>query len=658
MMWKRSPSRLAQLTAPSLALGIAFAATFVATELLLGLVLARISPGEAVGLFHLIAVLAVALVWGWAAAVVFRRRADTSGTPGRVPDLEAELAHITLRSTDVTSAMGAAAERVAQALGLPFVAFELDMVPSDRHRSAIPLRGGATLLVPSDLPRRSIQRIREKVVPSLEELLHATRAREAVDRSVAISRGDFEMFFDLSSDLLCIGGLDGFYKRVNPAFEKALGYTSREMLEHPFLDFVHPADRPRTVEVLDDLTRGIPVAQFEIRLVCKDGSARWIEWNTVPARDSLYAAGRDVTERRDARRTIEASHAELSTLAEQQAALRRVATLIAHGATTTDVCACVAAELARTLGSRSTGLYHFTPDGTSTLVASHTGPVDGKSISARVFGTGHAARIDKAQNSEVGVPIVVDGNLWGSAVVGSTGPDPLPPDTEARVGDFTDLLATAIANAQAHTQLTASRARIVAAADDARHRLERDLHDGAQQRLVSLGLALRSAEASADSEPAALKEQISDIVAGLNDVSADLREISRGIYPAIRSKGGLGPALKALARRSAIPVDLDLHLEPRVPESTEVAAYYVAAEALTNAAKHARASEVHLQARTAGTHLELSVRDDGTGGADPAKGSGLTGIRDRVEALGGQLEIISRAGSGTALLAELPIDSP
>ncbi|MFE4501888.1 PAS domain-containing protein [Rhodococcus sp. NPDC056743] len=586
MTWKRSPPRLAQLTAPSLALGIAFAAMFVATELLLGLILAQISPGETVGLFRLTVVMAVALGWGWAAVVVFRRRADTLRTPGRLPDPEAEPAHITLRSTDVPS---------------------------------------------------------------------------------ATSRGDLETFFDLSSDLLCIGGFDGFCKRVNPAFEKALGYSSQEMTAHPFLDFVHPADRARTVEALGDLSQGIPVAQFESRLVCKDGSARWIEWNTVPARDSLYAAGRDVTERRDAREVIEASHAELRVLAEQQAALRRVATLIAHGAAPSDVCASAAAELTRILGSRSTGLYHFTPEGLSTLVAGHTesvsdgsphpgASVDGESIAAQVFRSGHAARIDSAENSEVAVPIVVDGSLWGSAVVTSTGPDPLSPDTEARVGDFTDLLATAIANAQARTQLTASRARIVAAADDARHKLERDLHDGAQQRLVSLGLALRSAEASADSEPAALKEQISDIVAGLNDVSADLREISRGIHPAIRSKGGLGPALKALARRSAVPVDLDLRLEPRLPESTEVAAYYVAAEALTNAAKHARASEVHLQARTAGTHLELSVRDDGDGGADPAKGSGLTGIRDRVEALGGQLEIISRTGSGTALLAELPID--
>ena len=245
----------------------------------------------------------------------------------------------------------------------------------------------------------------------------------------------------------------------------------------------------------------------------------------------------------------------------------------------------------------------------------------------------------------------------GAATAGSTRREPLPPDTEARIADFADLVATAtIANAETRAQLTASRARIVAAADEARRRLERDLHDGAQQRLVSLGLALRTAEASVPSEQVGVKEQISDVVQGLVGVSADLQEISRGIHPAILSKGGLGPALKALARRSAVPVDLDvdLGLDARVPESTEVAAYYVVAESLTNVAKHARASEVNVRVRTDGGNLELSIRDDGVGGADPAKGSGLIGLRDRVEALGGQMEIASHAGNGTSLLVTIP----
>jgi signal transduction histidine kinase len=268
-----------------------------------------------------------------------------------------------------------------------------------------------------------------------------------------------------------------------------------------------------------------------------------------------------------------------------------------------------------------------------------------------------AARMrDLGLRTAVGAPIVVDGRLWGAAIVGWSRPEPLPSDTEARVGDFADLVATAIANAESHAQLTASRARIVAAADDARRRIERDLHDGAQQRLVSLGLALRTAEAKVLPEQQALREQISDIVSGLAGVSKDLQEISRGIHPAILSKGGLGPALKALALRSAVPVQLDLAVDPGLPESAEVAAYYVVAEALTNAAKHARASVVNVRVEAEDANLHLCIRDDGIGGADSRNGSGLIGLTDRVEALGGQMDVSSPPGSGTSLLVTIPIE--
>jgi signal transduction histidine kinase len=207
-----------------------------------------------------------------------------------------------------------------------------------------------------------------------------------------------------------------------------------------------------------------------------------------------------------------------------------------------------------------------------------------------------------------------------------------------------------------NAELTASRVRIVAAVDDARRRLERDLHDGAQQRLVSLGLELRAAEASVPADLHPLREQISDIVGGLAGVSQDLQEISRGIHPAILSKGGLGPALKSVARRSAVPVELDVTVDRRLPESAEVAAYYVVAEALTNAAKHAQASEVFVCVRAEGANLRLSIRDDGIGGADCHKGSGLIGLTDRVEALGGYMQISSPAGRGTTLLADIPLE--
>jgi len=297
--------------------------------------------------------------------------------------------------------------------------------------------------------------------------------------------------------------------------------------------------------------------------------------------------------------------------------------------------------------------------------------VEGETVASMVWRTGRAARTDSPENasgpaaarirelglrSGVGAPIVVDGQLWGAAVVGSARSEPLPPDTEARVGDFADLVATAIANAAARVELTASRARIVAAADDARRRFERDLHDGAQQHLVALGLVLRTAEASLPPGPHKAKELISQVVTGLAGICEELREISRGIHPAILSKEGLGPALKTLARRSAVPVDLDISVHRRLGESAEVAAYYVVAEALTNAAKHAQASQVNVRVDAAGPNLRLSIRDDGIGGADPTNGSGLIGLKDRVEALGGQMAISSPPASGTSLLVEIPCD--
>jgi signal transduction histidine kinase len=233
----------------------------------------------------------------------------------------------------------------------------------------------------------------------------------------------------------------------------------------------------------------------------------------------------------------------------------------------------------------------------------------------------------------------------------------MPPDTEARMADFVDLVTTSIANAATRDELLASRARIVAAADDARRRIERDLHDGAQQRLVALGLELRAAEAYVPAELQPLKEQIAGLVTTVAGVSAEVQEISRGLHPAILSRGGLAPALKTLARRCAVPVELDVHVAQRLPDPVEVGAYYVVAEALTNAAKHARASVVEVCAQATSTLLQLVIRDDGVGGAARGKGSGLTGLVDRVEALGGKMTIQSQPGSGTSLLVNIPIGS-
>jgi signal transduction histidine kinase len=382
------------------------------------------------------------------------------------------------------------------------------------------------------------------------------------------------------------------------------------------------------------------------------------------------------------RQEAEANRAKAQALAEQQAALRRVATLVARGVDPAQVYPAAVAELSNGLGIDNVALLRYESGEALVLLAARDAtaltkmsvgeriPLDGDNVAASILQTGTPARMDTYDGatgptaerirglglrSAVGAPIIVDDSNWGALVVGSAQTEPLPPETEARICDFADLVATAISNAETRAELKASRARIVAAADQARRRFERDLHDGAQQRIVSLGLQLRAAEASIPEENPELRAQLSNVVDGLVGVSTDLQEISRGIHPAILSKGGLGPAIKTLARRSAVPVDLDLNVDRRLSESVEVAAYYVVAEALTNAAKHAQASEVAVSATADDDALHLRISDDGVGGAVAGGGSGLIGLKDRVEALAGRLGISSPAGSGTTLTVVIPL---
>jgi signal transduction histidine kinase len=252
-------------------------------------------------------------------------------------------------------------------------------------------------------------------------------------------------------------------------------------------------------------------------------------------------------------------------------------------------------------------------------------------------------------------PIVVEGRLWGMIGPFWTEPGRLPVGIEDRLTEFAELVATAIANANSRAELSASRARVVGAADETRRRIERDLHDGTQQRLVSLALDVRNAEASVPSELVALRAQLSHVADGLTGAVDDLREISRGIHPAILSDGGLGAALKSLARRSSVPVKLDLSADGRLPESVKVAVYYIVSEALTNVAKHAGASVVHVDLDAQDAVVCLSVRDDGVGGARPEQGSGLIGLRDRIDALDGTIAIVSPKGDGTTLLVRIPL---
>ncbi len=368
---------------------------------------------------------------------------------------------------------------------------------------------------------------------------------------------------------------------------------------------------------------------------------------------------------------------ELRRVADEQAALRRVATLVARGVPPGAVFDAVTEEIGRLLPADVTLLCRYDPDGYLSRIGEWSRVPDliprvsrsrlgGRNVANLVLKTGRPARSDDPSHfafawrsaglrSAVGAPISVEGRLWGVVVVTSMSAEPLPADTEARLSKFTELVATAIANADANAELRASRARIVATADQTRRRIERDLHDGAQQRLVTLALQVRAAQAKVPPQLDELAADLDHVAAGLSSTLDELREFARGIHPAILAKGGLAPALNALVRRSTVRVTLDLRLRERLPEHVEVTAYCVISEALTNAAKHARASAVHVQAGTADGVLRLDVRDDGVGGADPARGSGLIGLRDRVEATGGTFRLESRRGEGTRLLIELPV---
>ena len=377
------------------------------------------------------------------------------------------------------------------------------------------------------------------------------------------------------------------------------------------------------------------------------------------------------------------SRQALSELATEQAALRRVATLAAEGVPAADLFSEVTKEVAQVFADADPSLVasviRFDAGPECVLVGASRAyerePVGSRwkpkdlYVSTRVLRTGHSARVDETDLDsldgpdadvlrlrgfvhQVGSPVVIDGRLWGAMTLNSK--EALPPDIDRRLASFVELMATAIANAENRSELAASRKRLLAASDEARRRIERDLHDGTQQRLVSLALAARAAEAELPKQSADVREKLSSIATGLGEAVEDLQELSRGIHPAILTEAGLGPALETLALRSPIPVGLNVGTRERLAEPIEVAAYFIASESLANAAKHSQASHIAVVLAFENERLRLSVRDDGIGGADPGRGSGLTGLRDRVEALGGTLTIESGSGAGTSVTATLP----
>ena len=383
----------------------------------------------------------------------------------------------------------------------------------------------------------------------------------------------------------------------------------------------------------------------------------------------------------ESRAELAASEARARELAEEQASLRRVATLVAEGAAPTEVFDAVIAEVGQLFGAAQIGLARYENEHEISVLAIRGQspeilragvrlPLDGDSVNARIARTGRSARLNFAEegsgsiaevlrrddvNATVGAPIVVDGALWGMIAASWRGNDQPPADAEERLAQFAELLATAVSNAVMRTELAASRARVIAAADDSRRRIERDLHDGAQQQLVTLAVALQRAQARIPSALDEVRADVGRVADGLTGAVNELRDLSRGIHPAILTEGGLSPALKALGRRSEVRVKLEVGFEHRLPDHVEVAAYYTVSEALTNASKHANATRVWVSLRVDHDVLRLSIRDDGVGGADANRGSGLTGLRDRIEALGGRIKIESPSGSGTLIEVDIPI---
>ena len=262
---------------------------------------------------------------------------------------------------------------------------------------------------------------------------------------------------------------------------------------------------------------------------------------------------------------------------------------------------------------------------------------------------------DLGMRSGVGAPIVVGGELWGAVVVSSM-EEPFPPGAERRIAAFTELVAQALANAEAREQLAASRTRLVSAGDAERRRLERNLHDGAQQRLVGLAIALRLTDRLVDADPAEAHRQLARASDELREALAELRELARGLHPAVLSDHGLEAAVLGLVPRTPVPVEALYDAPKRTPEAVEVAAYFVVSEALTNVAKYAQATLARVEVRALGDRLLVEIIDDGVGGADLEGGTGLRGLADRVEALGGKLGVQSERGGGTCVRAEIPIE--
>jgi PAS domain S-box-containing protein len=503
-----------------------------------------------------------------------------------------------------------------------------------------------------------------------------------------------EVLAETTQSLVCVLDPHGRVMLFNEACERATGFTRDEVLGRQLSDTVVP---PEEADAFREVLTFIWKTGYSSPQVghwrTKDGGRRLIAWSNKPvlAPDGslayLVTSGTDLTDRpgtADDRDHVMEGHphaklAEVGRLAQEQRALRRVATLVASEAGPDRIFMSVSAECARVLDVNASAVWRYEGDDTATVVGRHNRDgidpfplgtrlhADESTSIGRARDTRAPARVDDwgaatgelaemlvraGYRSTVAAPIIVAGIPWGAVSIGSE--ERLSEETEIRLGAFCELVSLAVASAQAREDLQASRSRVVRAGDEQRRKLERNLHDGAQQRLVAAALTLRVAQMRVANDPESANELLRVAAAELDAGLEELRELARGLHPRALMDHGLQDALVALGDRLPLPVELDVPGE-RFEGHVEAAAYYIVAEALTNAVKHAEASRATVTIGSAEGFVRVEITDDGRGGADTSAGSGLIGLRDRAEAAGGTLVIISPPGRGTALTASLPL---
>jgi PAS domain S-box-containing protein len=490
--------------------------------------------------------------------------------------------------------------------------------------------------------------------------------------------------------LVCVLDSGGRILLFNDACERSTGYGRDEVLGHDAREFVIP---PEEAEAFGDVLAYIwrtGLASPQVgHWATKDGGRRLIAWSNrlMPAVDGdgrfLVTTGIDLTESAEESEgaligDVEAKLAEVGRLAQEQRALRRVATLVASEATPERVFAAVSEETSRVLEVNASAVFRYEGDDTATVVGRHDRDTvgifavgdrilaDDNTAIGRARDTGLPARIqdyfaidtdvartmrEVGYRSTVAAPIFVAGIPWGAIAIAAR--EALPDDREARLMGFCELVSLAVASAQAREDLQSSRARLVKTGDEQRRKLERNLHDGAQQRLVSLALTLRLARSKLRSDPASLEAILAGAANELDLALEELRELARGLHPAALTEQGLAPAVRALGSRLSVEVEVD-DLNERLPDYLEATAYYICSEALTNVAKHAQATHARVAFQREPGVLRFEITDDGRGGAD-GRGSGILGLRDRAESAGGTLFVISPPGKGTVVTATLPL---